>query len=398
MTLVATECQPTRPPWDGIRELATPDGVQALHMTLNRAVTATTRGDSPLLSRIITESVDAFAEYGGDPELAATRVAPLLWRVGDQHARNGFDADYLGESFRRTQVAAQRGLQLVVGPTLTSEVMNHLLQDVTAFIQQLHREARIGWERTHAILIMTDDERRHRLTSALLEPSDISMLDTLAEFAQIDLAAPYIIVVSASGELPRTLLDLPHTLSGDSLFEALVPASWSQSRLAEHIESPFATKSPQVVVGPSIALADIADTAGPTRRGAELLREGLVADLRTLVPCTDLLGSLVIDGNPKLTKLIVAKHLGPLESMTPCRRLATGELLVQWLESGLSVRQIADALGIPAQTAYSRMKNIRELFGDAIDDLTQRLELIIALQATLPRWRVEARGISSPAD
>ena len=398
MTLVATERQPTRPPWDGIRELATPVGVQAFHMALNRAVTATTRRESPLLGRIITESVDAFADCGGDPELAAAQVAPLLWRVGDQHARNGFDADYLSESFRRTQVAAQRGLQLVVGPTLTREVMNHLLQDVTAFIRQLHREAWTGWERTHAILTMTDEERRHRLTSALLQPSDISMLETLAEFAQVDLAAPYIIVVSASGELPRTLLDLPRTLSGDSPFEALVPASWSQSRLAEQIESPFAAKSPQVVVGPSVQLANIADTAGPTRRAAELLREGLVADLRTLVPCTDLLGSLVVDGNPNLTKLIVAKHLGPLESMTPHRKLTTGDLLLQWLERGLPLNKLARDLGIPPQTAYSRMKNIRELFGDAINDPAQRLELIIALQATLPRWRVEASETGSPAD
>ena len=59
---------------------------------------------------------------------------------------------------------------------------------------------------------------------------------------------------------------------------------------------------------------------------------------------------------------------------------------------------IARDLGIPPQTVHSRMKNIRELFGDAIKGPTQRLELIIALQATLPRWRAEASGTGSPAD
>lgn len=264
------------------------------------------------------------------------------------------------------------------------------MQDAAAFVQQLQREAWIGWERTHEILSLSDQERRSRLRSALLQENDIPMLKTLAEFVQIDLSAPYLVVVAVSGEFPDALLNDPATLAGEGRFEAFIPAAWGHSRLIpQPSESASDTASTQIVAGPTSALIDIADSAGPTRRGAELLREGRVLDSRPVVPCTDLLGSLVIEGNPELTKLIVAKHLGPLKSMPPTRRLATGELLALWLESGLSVRQIADELGIPAQTAYSRMKNIRELFGDTVEDPTQRLELIIALQATLPRWRAE---------
>lgn len=390
MTLVVPERQPAEAPRDGIRELVTPDGLAALDMLLNRAIATIVHGDSPLLRRVITESVRAFIDYDGDPEPAITRVAPLMWEVGDQHARNGYDADDLTESFRRTQAAAQRGLKFVLGSALTRTVMDQLRRNVVAFVRRLHQQAWLGWERTHAILAMSDDERRTRLGSALLEPSDAFAVEKLAEFTHVDLTSSYMAVVSASGELPRTLLDHPDTLTGHSQFEALVPTSWRQKQLADHLESTFAAASPQAVVGPSVQLADIGNTASPTRRGAELLRDGLAIDSRVLVPCTDLLASLVVDGNPKLTELIVAKHLGRMESMTLHRRLTTGELLLQWLERGLPLNKLARDLGIPAQTAHSRMKSIRTLFGDAIDDPAQRLELIIALQATLPRWRAEA--------
>lgn len=389
MTLIAPERQPT-PPRDGIRKLVTPTGISTLQLLLNRTIASTTHGDSSHLSPVITESIKAFIDCGGDPELAATRVAPLLWEVGDQHALRGLDAEALSEAFRLTQAAAQRGLRSAVGSSLSRDVMSHLREDVILFIRQLNNQALIGWERTHTILAMPEDERRSRLGRTLLQQGDESPLQRLAEFAQVELSAPYVVVVSAFGELPRTLLRHPDILAGSNKLEALVPASWIQSQLSEHLESPFSAQSPQVVVGPSTRLADIAHTASLTRRGAELLRDGLVADTRTLVPCSDLLGSLVVNGNPTLTELVVAKHLGPMESMRPTRRLAAGALLLQWLERGLPMNKLARDLEIPRQTAHDRMKSIRARLGDAIDDPNQRLELIVALQATLPRWRAEA--------
>lgn len=390
MTLIASDRQPT-PPQNDIRELITPERVNSLRLAVNQAVAPAPHRESSLLSRVIADSINAFLECSADPDLATRRVASLMRRLGDEHARDGLDARQLGKSFKLAQTATLRGLHRAVGPTLTREAMNRLLQNAVIFLQQLHHETIAGWELTNTIVAMTDDERRNRLRSALLEANTLPAVDILAEFAQIDLAESYVIVVSAADELPRTLLDSPTVLAGGNSFEALMPASWVESKLAEHLESPFAamSMSPQVVVGPTALLTDIGETAEPTRRSAELLRDGLINDPRSLVPCTDLLGSLLVDGNPKLTKLIVAKHLGPLKPMPLGRRLATGELLARWLESSLSVRQIADELGIPAQTAYSRMKTIRELFGRAIDDSAQRLELIIALQASLPRWRAE---------
>lgn len=387
MTLVASEHRPTMPSWTSIKETITPDGRDALQTLMDRAVAAIVHGDSALLRRVVIESIDAFVACDSDPEPAAAQVAPLLWEVGEQHARRGFDADDLNESFRKAQVAAQRGLQFAVGTSLTHDAMSRLRQNVITFLQHLHRHAWIGWERTQVMLAMPDSERRDQLGSSLLRPADLSALQKLAEFSGIDLKSDYVLVVSAAGELPRALLDAPKILAGESRYEALVPATLGLTELADQLSTTGSAEPAQVVMGPPAPLTEIVNTAGPTRRGAELLREGLASDPRTVVPCTDLLASLVVDGNPKLTGLIVAKHLGQMEALVPARRLATAELLLQWLERGQPIRQIAREMGIPAQTAHSRMKNIRTLFGDALEDPAQRLELLIALQATLPRWR-----------
>ncbi|MBC7595773.1 MAG: helix-turn-helix domain-containing protein [Kineosporiaceae bacterium] len=390
MTLVATEMYTAEPPLASIRELMTPAQLDGLRAQISRALRTKEASDNVLLFRVVNESIEAFIANDGSPRDAASKVAPLLWEIGEWLARHDFDADDVAEFFRQAQAAAQRGLACAIGPSMTGERFTQLREHVIVYLQHLHRHAWIGWERTRVILAMPDTERRHQLASSLLGPTDQSMLEQLerlAESSGIDLASAYAVVVSATGDIPQSMLDDPETLAGDNSSEVLVPAGWSLAKLSEHALSADSDQRVQCVLGPSAPLGGIAGTAALTRRGAELLREGLTFDPRSIVPCTDLLASLVVDGNPRLTDLLVAKHLEGFDAMTPLRRVSTGELLLMWLERGIPVNQLARDLGIPAQTAHSRMKNIRVMFGDTIEDSDQRLELIIALQAALPRWR-----------
>src|SRR5699024_12338571 len=63
---------------------------------------------------------------------------------------------------------------------------------------------------------------------------------------------------------------------------------------------------------------------------------------------------------------------------------------LEHLLAGGPVSQAARNLGIPVQTAHSRMMTIRQMMGHALEDPNQRFELIIALRAALPRWRTES--------
>lgn len=382
MTLVAPEHQVRESVWAELLDIVATVGLDALESTINRAFGTDLVKNDPLLHGVIVTSIDAFLQCDGDPEYASARVASLLWDLGDRHARQGRDADTLAHYFHRALLAAQRGVKLSVSGRLNAEATHSLHRDVQSFVRRLHHHAKIGWDRAQVMLTMPSDIGRERLAATALGSNDASTLSMLAELAGIPLTAEYAFVVSADGALPATVLDHPEVLAANSLLEALVPADWGSEELASLLTA-------QTVIGPITALTTIAETAGLTRRAAELLRDGFAFDQRLIVPCTDLLASLVVDGNPELTGLIVTKHLARMNSLTPYRRLTTGELLLQWLERGLPLNKLARELEIPAQTAHDRMKTARKLFGDALEDPAQRLELTVALQAVLPRWRAE---------
>ncbi|WP_293783433.1 helix-turn-helix domain-containing protein, partial [uncultured Aeromicrobium sp.] len=141
------------------------------------------------------------------------------------------------------------------------------------------------------------------------------------------------------------------------------------------------------VLGPAVALDDAAAAVALVRRAAVMLAEGTIEDPRRLVPFQDLLGTMLLTSNPVLNELMIAKHFGTWEQMPAARRVALAEFLQLWLERGQPTNHLARELGIPPQTAHSRMKAVRQLLGEALDDPTQRLELMVALRALLPRWR-----------
>lgn len=353
------------------------DGLEALNVLLRRAVDTYITGRNRLLDRLLSESVEAFIAARGVSEVAAQQVGPLARELGDRHARYGYDLDDLTASFCRAQKAAQRGLQFVMGAAATQDIGRLVRDEVDRFIDMLHREARGAGERVLAVRGMPAAERRRRLGLALTGPADLVRIELLARFSDIDLDVEYVVVVAVGDDLPE-LAGSSGALPGGLDRELLVPVGYVIKGWPG-----------QVVVGPPAPLRAIAATVGPTRRAADLLRAGAITDSRRVVPCSDLLASLIVDGDPNLTELIMGKHLGKLDGLSAQQRLNSAELLLQWLERGVPLNQLARELGLPEQTAHSRMKRIRQIFGDALDDPTQRLELIVALHAAVPRWRAE---------
>ncbi|WP_375001747.1 helix-turn-helix domain-containing protein [Aeromicrobium sp. CTD01-1L150] len=356
--------------------------LEVLRDRIDRAVRAasdTDRVEDVLLSRVLRESVDAFITSGGDPQAAAELVAPWLERIGERQARLGADVESLADAFRCAQSAAQKGLRDAVGRVLVGDPLTAVREALMAYVSLLYRHARTGMERVQAMAEMSEAEKTDRLRKAAFERTSNTALRDLAAAAGLPLNAWYVAVVCVEGDVPPQLRDHPRTLAHASEPEVLVPSTWTSSRIAGMLEN-------QAVSGPAAALADAADAVMLARRAATLLRDAQVSDERRLVPCTDLLGELLISTDSLLTELIGQKHLGPLEEMRPSRRLNLAKTVLHWLERGVTANQLARDLGIPPQTVHSRLKAAKATFGDALDDPTQRLELIVALRTAIARW------------
>lgn len=334
-------------------------------------------GNDALLGEIVRAALRTFIESHADVQRAAGSVAHLMEQIGARQARRGFDAADLTASFRTALVATQKGLPLVVGDLVTRDVLLQLREDLVAYLSELQIHAHAGLVRTRRHLAMSPDERRgqfERLTFGIEQGGNHD------EFACLDPYASMVAIVSLTIPIPATLHEHPRTIRGPSPYEILVPESWDVDEVALQLAGP-------AVVGPAAPVLQAAEALTLARQAAGLLRDGTVVDSRDVVPCADLLSALVVHANPLLAELMVDKHLGELRAMSPQRRVDLGELLLSTLENGQPMAASARALGISRQTAHSRMKPLRTMLGDALNDPSQRLELTVALRAALPSWR-----------
>lgn len=363
-----TPSQLSRKRLDRLRERITDSILQAAGGT-----------DDELLGEIVRAAVRTFVDTQADVERAAGSVAHLMEQIGARQARRGYDAEDLTAAFRAALVATQKGLPLVVGDLVTRDTLVQLREDLVAYLTELQIHAHAGLVRTRRQLALAPERATRR-------PGHLDFgLDAttgLVPHDMLDEQTVMMALVSLAAPLPDTLLNHPRTVSGPTTIEVLVPASWNLDEVAQQLIG-------QAVIGPAVPLLRAGEGLMLARQAADLLRDGIYADARIAVPCVDMLSALVVHANPLLAELMIDKHLAGLRPMSLVRRVALGELLLKTLENGQPMAAAARELGIPRQTAFSRMKPLRDLFDDALRDPTQRLELAIALRVALPRWRTQ---------
>ena len=77
-----------------------------------------------------------------------------------------------------------------------------------------------------------------------------------------------------------------------------------------------------------------------------------------------------------------AQALAPLDDSTPASRERLEETLRLWLLHRGRREPVAEALFVHPQTVRYRVGQLRELFGDALDDPMRVADLVIALGVT----------------
>ncbi len=357
--------------------------------TLQRQICRSVQGRTartlePWLAQLVADAVETFVDSDGQASLAADLLAGTFRELGEQHARRGGDVHVLSRGFARARAAVLAALPVTLGEDVSGAAVARLRHDIVAFLSLLHQHARAAHDRTQRILAMPLEDRSAQLRVALFRRGTTADLETLARSAAVDPGGMLRAVVATTAPLPASLLRHGDTLAGLHPFEALVPAQWHDDDLALR-------GAEQVVAGPPATLHEVPDSLHLARRAAALLRDRTTTDDRTVVPCADLAGPLVVGGNPYLNEMIVAKRLLSLEQTGVRRRVQLGELLLEWLERGIPLTRLAVVLDVNVQTAHSRMKVLRDLFGDALDEPAARLELILALHTVLPRWRAQVQ-------
>jgi len=144
----------------------------------------------------------------------------------------------------------------------------------------------------------------------------------------------------------------------------------------------------RLCVGPPVEVGDrdeLAESVRLVRRLHELADAGLVAD-EPVLECADHEVALWLHAEPALHARLAARVLAGIEAESPYRRRTLATTLLAWLEGARSANALARELEVHPQTVRYRLRQLRAIFGDALDDRDRCFELLIALRIQLPRW------------
>jgi DNA-binding PucR family transcriptional regulator len=91
---------------------------------------------------------------------------------------------------------------------------------------------------------------------------------------------------------------------------------------------------------------------------------------------------LLIHRDRAVISALSAEALAPLAQTRDSTRERLAETLLAWLRHRGERQRIAEELHVHPQTVAYRVGQLRELFGDALNDADQRLAIELALRAT----------------
>ncbi len=148
----------------------------------------------------------------------------------------------------------------------------------------------------------------------------------------------------------------------------------------QHLRALGRTEGPRVALGPVV---DLAEARASLKVASSLMRlakrrgdpEGAVLTLDG----NEL--DLLVAGQEAVTNRMAGSVLAPLDALEEERRTVLLETLAAWLNRPDQPSAVAKDLHIHVQTVRYRLRQLRELLGDAVDDPTQRARLLLAVRA-----------------
>jgi hypothetical protein len=231
-------------------------------------------------------------------------------------------------------------------------------------------------------------QRRRRALARLLARDDVSGeevhdLARLAGWTRPDLVAA-LVVGDTAGEEPDADR-LASRMGGGviaaaegALAIAWVPDPQAPGRRAQ-LESGL--DAAPAALGPAVALGRAPLSLARARAAHALVLDGVV-DRGGLVVADEHLPALLLHGGDRsLAADLAAGALAPLDELRPGPRGRLRTTLRAWLDHPGQVTRVAGELHVHPQTVRYRVAQLRELFGDRLEDPDARFELALALRA-----------------
>lgn len=320
--------------------------------------------------RLTSEGADA-----GTPLSSAIDGA---YQLGQGEARSGRSVDALLSAYRVGARASWRELAATaVAEDLPADAVASFAETVFAYIDELSAASVAGHNDQTDSMARARERSLDRLGQALLRGEPADVLIAAAERAEWPAPTTLTAVLVHDAQARPALLGLPSgtLVPGDApslpdgLAVLLVPDMGGPSRrhLLRALEGRGAT------VGPVRAWREVKASYDRALRAVALAHDGGVFDT------DDHLAALVLDADPEARADLRARVLAPLADLKPTTADKLVETLRAWLLHHGRRDDVAAELFVHPQTVRYRMGQLREAYGDALEDPRTLLDLTIAL-------------------
>jgi len=327
------------------------------------------------------------APGGGERRVRETYVA-----LGRGEMRAGRSLDALLAAYRvGARLAWRRFVEAGVAGGLSPDAIYALGEAIFAYIDELSAESVEGYAEEQSAAAGENQRLRRRLVRLLVgeTPPEEEALRAAAAAAAWALPQSVAALVSSgpagddaevdaiAARLARRAGEGAIGAGVGTLACVLIPDPGAPGR-RRALEA--ATEGRAVALGPSVALA----RAGTSMRRAaathSLQSAGHLGKARFAV-ADDHLAALVLAADPALATELAELRLAPLSGLGDGPRERLTATLRAWLDRPGQVQAMAAELGVHPQTVRYRLRQLRELFGAALEDPDARFELALALRS-----------------
>jgi PucR-like helix-turn-helix protein len=303
--------------------------------------------------------------------------------LGRGEMRAGRSLETLLSAYRvGARVAWRRFAAVGEAAGLAPQTLFALAESIFAYIDELSSKSAEGYALEQSAAAGERRARRQRLVRLLVRDPPADPEDVREAALEADWRLPRELAVLAIPEEERERV-VPR-LPADAIVEstadvtvAVLPEPEVEGRRARLVRA--IGPRHHAALGPTVAWSDAAVSLARARALLELAADGAIA-ARGLVVAEDHVAALLLRSDRRLMRELVRARLAPLADLSPGVRARLTVTLAAWIAAQGRLQVVAEQLHVHPQTVRYRLGQLRERFGDALDDPQRRFELELALR------------------
>jgi hypothetical protein len=333
----------------------------------------------------VERALERFVDQIERPEADDATSREIYVALGRGEMRGGRSLDALLAAYRiGARLSWERFVAAGEAAGHEPATLYRLASSIFSYIDAISAESIEGYAQERAA---AEGERqgRRRALALLLARDDVSsdeVLD-LARHAAWPRPATLAGLVAGVADADR----LASRLGGDAVAAAdrsgatciaFVPDPDAPGRRAQ-LEA--ALEDTASALGPTVTLGRAPHSLARARAAQALVGEGRLTTAGLAVADEHLPALLLHGGDASLAADLATRALAPLEELRAGPRARLTETLRAWLDHPGQVQRVAGELHVHPQTVRYRLAQLRELFGDRLENAEARFELALALRA-----------------